>query len=160
MPQSPESIADPAAFRTVFCDFLGTKGLRITNQRLAILDAAFGQTDHFTAEELLDHARAIDRSVSRATVYRSLPILIESGLVREIDIGRDYKFYLANRGRKIDQAQVVDIENDKIYDIDAPFLEWYARSIAQKVGLEAISQRLMVQARPARKQATTPAAAP
>jgi Fur family ferric uptake transcriptional regulator len=129
-----------------FREFLGKKGLRVTNQRLAIFEAAFNSTDHFIAEELLEQARAIDRSVSRATVYRSLPILTESGVVREIDVGRDYKFYLANKGQRMDHAQVVCTDCDKIYEIEAPFLEWYARSIAQKVGLVADSQRLQVYA--------------
>lgn len=136
--------------RETFREYLAGKGLRVTNQRLAIFEAAFKHAEHFTAEDLLTHARAIDRSVSRATVYRTLPILTESELVREIDVGRDYKFYLASRGNHIEKAQVVDIESDKIYEIDAPFLEWYARSIAEKVGLEPISQRLQVQARPIR----------
>lgn len=140
--------------RETFREFLSRKGLRVTGQRMAIFDAAYERADHFTAEDLLAEARQIDKSVSRATVYRSLPILTESGLVREIDVGKDYKFYLASRGRQIDKAQVVDIESDKIYEIDAPFLEWYARSIAEKLGLEAISQRLQVQARPMRKPDT------
>jgi len=127
--------------RETFRTFLAKKGLRVTNQRMAIFDAAFDHTDHFTAEDLLLLARKIDKSVS---------ILTESGLVREIDVGKDYKFYLASRGKQIEKAQVVDIESDKIYEIDAPFLEWYARSIAEKVGLEAVSQRLQVQARPIR----------
>jgi len=148
---SPENIESA---RETFRDYLGRKGLRVTSQRLAIFEAAFKHQEHFTAEELLDHARAIDRSVSRATVYRTLPILTESHLVREIDVGRDYKFYLACHGKNIEQAQVVDVESDKIYEIDAPFLEWYARSIAEKIGLEAISQRLQVQARPMRKSST------
>lgn len=137
--------------RATFREYLGRKGLRVTSQRMAIFEAAHHHGEHFTAEELLEHARKIDRSVSRATIYRTLPILIESQLLREIDVGRDYKFYLANRGKRIDQAQVVDVESNKIYEIDAPFLEWYARSIAEKVGLEPISQRLQVQARPIRK---------
>lgn len=131
--------------------YLAKKGLRVTCQRLAILEAAFSLEEHFTAEELLERARMIDKSVSRATIYRTLPILTESELVREIDVGRDYKFYLASHGKHIDKAQVVDVESDKIYEIDAPFLEWYARSIAEKVGLEPVSQRLQVQARPIRK---------
>lgn len=147
--------SDPKEARLTFKEFLARKGLRVTAQRLAIFEAAFAHGDHFTAEELLDKAREIDRSVSRATIYRTLPILTESNLVREIDVGRDYKFYLATRGRKIEQAQVVDIESDKIYEIDAPFLEWYARSIAEKVGLEPISQRLQVQARPIRNDSPT-----
>ena len=133
-----------------FKAYLGKNDLRVTAQRLAIFEAAFHLEEHFTAEELLENARKIDPSVSRATVYRTLPILTESALVREIDVGRDYKFYLASHGKRIDQAQVVDVESDKIYEIDAPFLEWYARSIAEKVGLEPISQRLQVQARPIR----------
>lgn len=134
-----------------FKDFLAKSGLRTTAQRLAIFEAAFNNTDHFTAEDLLDSARAIDRSVSRATVYRTIPILTQSQLVREIDVGRDHKFYLTHRGSQIEQAQVVDIESDRIYEIDAPFLEWYAKSIAEKVGLEAVSQRLQVHARPKSK---------
>lgn len=144
----PQTAVPPDRALETFREFLAGKGLRVTNQRLAIFTAAFENPEHFTAEDLLDKARAIDRSVSRATVYRTLPILTESGLVKEIDVGRDYKFYLASKGRKIDQAQVVDVESDKIYEVDAPFLEWYAKSIAAKLGLEAISHRLQVQARP------------
>lgn len=152
MPTPPESNPqNMEAARDTFRDYLGRKGLRVTNQRMAIFEAAYQQKTHFTAEELLDQARAIDRSVSRATVYRTLPILTESNLVREIDVGKDYKFYLASQGKQVERAQVVDLENDKIYEIDAPFLEWYARSIAQRVGLEAVSSRLQVQARPIRR---------
>ncbi|MEX0326868.1 MAG: Fur family transcriptional regulator [Puniceicoccaceae bacterium] len=150
--QQGETSGDLESARETFKAYLGQKGLRVTSQRLAIFEAAFNLEEHFTAEELLEHARAIDRSVSRATIYRTLPILTESELVREIDVGKDYKFYLASHGKQIDQAQVVDVESDKIYEIDAPFLEWYARSIAEKVGLEPISQRLQVQARPIRKE--------
>jgi Fur family ferric uptake transcriptional regulator len=152
-PASPETLETA---RETFKSYLARTGLRVTNQRMAIFEAAFQQEEHFTAEELLAHARALDPSVSRATIYRTLPILTESGLVREIDVGRDYKFYLAVHGKRIDQAQVVDVESNKIYEIDAPFLEWYARSIAEKVGLEPISQRLQVQARPMRNPKKKP----
>lgn len=150
---SPVKVDLDSARETFRC-YLAKEGLRITSQRLAIFEASFNQKDHFTAEELLEKARLLDPSVSRATVYRTLPILTESELVKEIDVGRDYKFYLACQGKQIDQAQVVDVESNKIYEIDAPFLEWYARSIAEKVGLEPISQRLQVQARPIRKDKT------
>ena len=74
------------ASREKFQSYLSEKGLRVTNQRLAIFDAAFAQKEHFTAEGLLDHARRIDDSVSRATVYRTLPLMTESHLLREVDI--------------------------------------------------------------------------
>ena len=79
-----------------FLAFLGTKNLRMTSQRQAIIETVFGTEEHFTAEQLLEWSRAKDRSVSRATVYRTLPLLTESGLVREMDFGKDHKFYDPN----------------------------------------------------------------
>lgn len=133
------------AAREKFQAYLGKKGLRVTSQRLAIFDAAFAQTEHFTAEQLLDHARAIDDSVSRATVYRTLPIMTESALVREVDIGRGEKLYLpATNNTQV--AQVVCVDCDRIFEISAPFMEWYGSTVSSKLGLKPISQRLQVSA--------------
>lgn len=130
-----------------FKTYLAKAGLRVTSQRIAIFDAAYEANEHFTAEELLDKARTIDASVSRATIYRTLPILTESGLVREVDVGKDYKFYMANQESRTFQAQVICMECDKIFEIDAPFMEWYGKTVAEKLGLEVVSQRLQVTAR-------------
>jgi Fur family transcriptional regulator, ferric uptake regulator len=129
-----------------FKRFLAAKNLRVTNQRKAIFQVAFNSTKHFTAEELLAEARKIDSSVSRATVYRSLPILVESGLIREVDIGRDYKYYRSSQNETTFQAQVICLDCDKIFEIDAPFMEWYGQAVAEKLELKAVSQRLQVEA--------------
>ena len=133
--------------KETFKEFLNSKGLRVTTQRLAIFDAAYGYTDHFTAEDLLESARQIDDSVSRATVYRALPIMTQSSLIREVDVGRDYKFYMANKNATTFQAQVICVDCDKIFEIDAPFMEWYGKTVADKLGLEVVNQRLQVTAR-------------
>ena len=130
-----------------FKDCVRSKGLTVSNQSLAIFDVAYHHPDHFTAEDLLENARQIDDSVSRATVYRALPILTESGLIREVDVGRDYKFYMANKNATTFQAQVICLDCDKIYEIDAPFMEWYGKTVAEKLGLSVESQRLQVSAR-------------
>ena len=134
-----------AASREKFQSYLSEKGLRVTSQRLAIFDAAFAQKEHFTAEELLDHARGLDDSVSRATVYRTLPIMTESHLLREVDIGKGEKFYLP-AGGSTQVAQVVCVDCDRIFEISAPFMEWYGSTVSSKLGLTPISQRLQVNA--------------
>lgn len=137
----------PAA-RETFRKFLTQKGLRATSQRLAIFDAAFTLEEHFTAEQLLDHARKLDDSVSRATVYRTLPIMTESALLREVDIGSGEKFYRPNLAGATSQvAQVICLDCDKIFEISAPFLEWYGNSVSSKIDLTPVSQRLQVSAR-------------
>jgi Fe2+ or Zn2+ uptake regulation protein len=135
-----------SAAREKFKEFLVKRGLRVTNQRLAIFDAAFAQKEHFTAEQLLEHARAIDDSVSRATVYRTLPIMTESALLREVDIGTGEKFYLPNSDNNAQVAQVVCLDCDKIFEISAPFMEWYGTTVSSKLGLTPVSQRLQVSA--------------
>jgi Fe2+ or Zn2+ uptake regulation protein len=134
--------------RNQFKTHLADRGLRVTGQRLAILDAALAQAEHFTAEELLAHARALDRSVSRATVYRTLPILTGSALLREVDIGTGEKFYRpAAAGASTQVAQVVCADCDRIFEISAPFMEWYGSTVSAKLNLTPVTQRLQVSAR-------------
>ena len=118
----------------------------MTNQRWAIFDAACAQKEHFTAEQLLDHARALDDSVSRATVYRTLPLLTESHILREVDIGSGEKFYRPTTEGNTQVAQVVCVDCAKIFEISAPFMEWYGSTVSLKLGLKPISQRLQVSA--------------
>ncbi len=144
--ENSRRVSIPVA-RDKFRKFLTQKGLRVTNQRLAIFDAAFAQKDHFTAEQLLDYARVIDDSVSRATVYRTLPIMTESALLREVDIGSGEKFYTPNQsGGSTQVAQVVCVDCDRIFEISAPFMEWYGSTVSSKLGLTPVSQRLQVSA--------------
>ena len=142
-----QSLVSIPAAREKFRKFLVQKGLRATSQRLAIFDAAFTLEEHFTAEQLLDHARKLDDSVSRATVYRTLPIMTDSALLREVDIGSGEKFYRPNRdGGTTQVAQVVCLDCDKIFEISAPFMEWYGSTVSSKIGLTPVSQRLQVSA--------------
>ena len=132
--------------RERFRAFLVKHNLRMTGQRMAIFEAVFKESSHFTAEELLDKARLIDRTVSRATVYRTLPILVESSLVREVDIGTNLKYYMPNREQGAQKAQVICNDCQKIFEIPAPFMEWYGNTVSANLGLTPISQRLQVTA--------------
>ena len=144
-PPTLPNVSNDAA-REKFKAYLATKGLRVTNQRLAIFEAAFARTEHFTAEELVTHARAIDDSVSRATVYRTLPIMTESSLLREVDIGKNLKYYHPNTDNNAQVAQVICLDCDKIFEISAPFMEWYGNTVSSKLGLTPVTQRLQVNA--------------
>ena len=114
---------------------------------MAIFDAAFDMEEHFTAEDLLEYSRKLDDSVSRATVYRSLPILTESGMIREIDVGHDNKYYRSTRQAQTFQAQVICEDCGKIFEVDAPFMEWYGKTVCDKLNMKPETQRLQVSAR-------------
>ncbi len=100
-------------------DFLTQKNLRLTAQRQAIIETAFSTRKHFTAEQLLEWSRRRDKSVSRATVYRTLPLLTESGLVREMDFGKDYKFYDPNYAEHPHHNHIICQDCEKIVEFDS-----------------------------------------
>ncbi len=73
--------------------FLTEKGLRRTKQRGIIVRAASSAENSFNADQLHDMTRALDRTVSRATVYRTLRHLVEFGLLRKLDSDSDQAHY-------------------------------------------------------------------
>ena len=73
--------------------------------------------------------------------------MTESALLREVDIGSGEKFYRPNsEGVSTQVAQVVCLDCDKIFEISAPFMEWYGNTVSSKIGLTPVSQRLQVSA--------------
>jgi len=127
-----------------FLAFLETKNLRVTTPRRAIIDAVFGTKDHFTAEQLLDKARQLDSSVSRATVYRTLPLLTQSGLVHEMDFGKDYKIYDPNYANSPNHNHIICDDCDKIVEFESDKLEKLEGEITQELGFKVKTQQLRI----------------
>jgi len=105
---------------------LRARGLRMTGERQALVDAALGRGRHFTLEELVDDAVSRGISASRATVYRALPILVEAGIVQpvlvtdeprrfELAVGRRHHDHLRCRGC----GRVVEFRSQAIEDLQS-----------------------------------------
>jgi Fur family ferric uptake transcriptional regulator len=134
------------AAKEKFLAFLEEKQLRITAQRLAIIDTVFNTQEHFTADQLLAWARQRDSSVSRATVYRTLPLLTQSGLVREMDFGKDYKFYDPNYADHPNHNHIICNDCEKIVEFESEKIERIECEISHKLGFAIKSQRLQITA--------------
>src|SRR5215468_11041762 len=129
-----------------FIEFLGGKKLRVTAQRQAIIETAFSTRQHFTAEQLLAWSRRRDKSVSRATVYRTLPLLTESGLVREMDFGKDYKFYDPNYAEHPHHNHIICQDCEKIVEFESEKLEKLEHAITHRLGFSVKAHRLQITA--------------
>lgn len=129
-----------------FLEFLGRKHLRLTAQRRAILESAFSTKRHFTAEQLLAWAHRRDRSVSRATVYRTLPLLTESGLVREMDFEQDRKVYDPNYAEHPRHSHIICQDCHKIIEFDSTQIERIENDISRKLGFSVNAHRLQITA--------------
>ncbi|HVS03853.1 MAG TPA: transcriptional repressor [Thermoanaerobaculia bacterium] len=88
--------------REQFLWFLRQRRLHVTGERLALFDEIYSQHRHIDAEELLAALRLAGRKISRATVYRTLDLLVECGLVRRQSLGRKLLYEHLHDGQQHD----------------------------------------------------------
>lgn len=69
----------------VFSQYLADQNLKMTPQRRLILDTFLKQDGHLSSEELYIKVKKRDNSIGQATVYRTLKLLNESGLIEPLD---------------------------------------------------------------------------
>ena len=91
----PES--DFADGRDVFREYLREHNLPVTAQRLAIADVVMGSGRHVSAEDVQQELSKQGAAAGTATVYRTLEVLVRSGLVVERDFGEGFKRFEAAR---------------------------------------------------------------
>jgi Fur family ferric uptake transcriptional regulator len=135
---------DKAATKRRFLDFVQASKLRLTAQREAIIDAVLDTDQHFTADELTQWARRRDKSVSRATVYRTLPLLTASGLVREMDFGKDYKFYDPNYASSPNHNHIICQDCNKIVEFDSARIAEMEQELSRDMGFTIKSHRVQI----------------
>lgn len=125
--------------------YLSGKGLRRTVQREAIIEAAFSTKEHYTAEELLVMARKIEKSVSRATVYRTLPLLVESGLLHELNLGSDTKVYDPNFVEHPTHNHLICVDCNKIIEFEDMNMELLENCISRRLGFSPASKAVKIE---------------
>lgn len=90
---SPKKVAvSPVA---KFREFLTTKGMRLTPEREAIVEAVYSTHDHFDADQWVESLsrRKEGEGASRSTIYRTLNLMVEAGLLRRVARANDREVY-------------------------------------------------------------------
>lgn len=81
-----------------FAAYLRQHNLPVTEQRLAVAEVVLGADAHLSADEVEQQLAARGVSVGTATIYRTLDVLVRSGLVVERDFGEGFRRFEAARG--------------------------------------------------------------
>ncbi len=129
-----------------FDDYISQKGMRRTAQRDVIVEAAFSSDDHFTAEELLIKAKRIDPKTSRATLYRTIALLVECKLLREIDLGRDERVYDPNFLDSPDHNHLICIDCGKVVEFEDDNTALLIDCITRRLGFRPSSKSMRIEA--------------
>lgn len=126
---------------------LVAQGLRRTKQRDVIVEAAFATDDHFNADELLDKTRKLDRTISRATIYRTLQLLVDCDLLREVDLGRDQTFYDPNFLDKPQHNHLICLDCDRVVEFEDENAALLHDCITRRLGFQPQMKSMRIQAK-------------
>ncbi|MBV9840872.1 MAG: transcriptional repressor [Sphingomonadaceae bacterium] len=116
------------------------KGLRITEQRKTIARVLSEAVDHPDVEALHARASAIDPGISIATVYRTVRLFEEAGILERHDFGDGRARYEA--AAEAHHDHLINVENGEVMEFVDPDLEALQRKIAEKLGFRLVDHRM------------------
>ena len=114
-------------------------GLRMTLPRKIILEVIEAAEDHPDVDEMYRRAVEKDRSISIATVYRTIKLFEEAGIIEKLDIG-DGRSRYEEAGEH--HEHLIDVESGEIIEFQNEELEEMKRQVALNMGYELVVHRL------------------
>ena len=123
--------------------FLKSKDLKVTRQREILLRRIFQREEHFTVETLEEHVKG--DGISRATIYRTLQLMRECGLIEEVDLGDGRRYYEHVFGHA-PHDHLVCIDCNKVFEFDAATLADLEAKIVSALRFVPVGHRLRIEA--------------
>ena len=116
------------------------RGLRITDQRRVIARVLSDSDDHPDVEKVHERVSAQDSRISIATVYRTVRLFEEAGILDKHDFGDGRARYEA--APEAHHDHLIDVETGKVVEFVDPELEALQRQIAEKLGYRLVDHRM------------------
>ena len=132
------------------------RGLKMTGQRRVIARVLSEAEDHPDVEELYRRASTLDGRISIATVYRTVRLLEEKGILARRDFGGGRARYEPTaHGR---HYHLIDVDSGRVIEFGDVELEQMMQQIAAKLGFDLVSHRLELfgRKRPSKREAARP----
>jgi Fur family ferric uptake transcriptional regulator len=126
------------------------RGLRMTDQRRVIARVLSSSEDHPDVEEVYRRASAVDEKISLATVYRTLRLFEEVGIIERLDF-RDGRSRF-EEVRDDHHHHLIDLESGEVIEFTDDLLEEIKERIARELGYELVDHRLELYGVPLKKK--------
>ena len=129
--------------KVAFTEFLRSHGLRLTPEREAIVEEVARRKDHFDPEELHYALKGRSRKVSRASVYRALPLLVEAGILKQA-VNTDKHAHYENVFGKEHHDHMLCTGCGKVIEFYSEELESIQNALCRKHGFKGESHTLEI----------------
>ncbi|ABA78657.1 transcriptional repressor [Rhodobacter sphaeroides] len=125
------------------------KGLRMTEQRRTIARVIGESADHPDVEELHARASAVDPRISIATVYRTVKLFEEAGILERLEFGDGRSRY--EDAERDHHDHLIDVTTGEVIEFVDPEIEALQEKIAARLGYRLVGHRFELFGRPVRK---------
>jgi Fur family ferric uptake transcriptional regulator len=116
------------------------RGLRMTDQRRVIARVLSEATDHPDAEELYRRASSVDPHISIATVYRTVRLFEDAGILERHDFRNGRSRY--EEMHESHHDHLIDVQTGKVIEFRNEEIERLQKRVAEELGFELIDHRL------------------
>ncbi len=125
------------------------KGMRMTEQRRVIARVLSAASDHPDVEEVYRRATAIDSNISIATVYRTVRLFEEAGILERHDFRDGRSRY--EEVPDVHHDHLIDVKTGKVYEFRNEDIEALQREVARRLGFKLVDHRLELYGTPLEK---------
>lgn len=135
--------AEISTAENIFREYLRSNGLKFTPERQTLLHEVLKTDRHFEAEEILISLRQSGSRVAKATIYRTLPLLVNCGIIKQAHFGEKHAHYEHAFGQ-VPHDHMVCRQCQRIIEFDSQEVARLRAEIAAQHDFHAVSHRFQI----------------
>ncbi len=124
-------------YSQIFCEYLKKHDLKNTTERLTVLQVVLAMDKHFDVESLIDRLKSQQKKISRATVYRTMELLVDCGLVTKHRFGENGRVY-EPKSERDNHDHFLCVSCGKIIEFYDPEIEGIHQRLCERFGVEIL----------------------
>ena len=138
------SMNDTNASQRLFRRYLKDQGLPHTRQREVVAQVVFASEGHLSVEDLERRLREMGHRIGKATIYRTLDLLVRSRLVVEHDFGEGFKRYEHRLSREPVHEHLICLECGRVIEFESWEVQDVRARVTQRHGFRAARHKLEI----------------
>ena len=127
----------------VFIEYMRSKDYRVTEERIRIAEMVFRIHNHFTVQQLISRLERGNYRAVKSTVYRTLELMLDAGLVRKLTIGDDASVFEHVYGHR-HHDHLVCISCGKIIEFSDEGIEELQDKVCERLNFEPVNHNLKI----------------
>jgi len=139
-----EPSKDPGPFVRLFGRYLREQGLPVTQQREAVAEVVFSSEEHLSVDDIERRLREDGEKLGKATIYRTLDLLVQSKLVAEHDFGEGFKRYEHRLSRQPVHEHLICLECGKVTEFQSSDVHKIEAEVTAEHGFKPARHKLEI----------------